>query len=88
MMLNGQPGSMATGRGWLPAGASQASKAALSMRSVGAGQATHSASAITSTKTMRAEQSAAIPASCAGVDEGASGATASPARKAPTKTAR
>jgi hypothetical protein len=95
MMLNGQSGRIATGFGWLPAGASQFEKRVPAADSSSAIQGTairvrtgaSSAATAASTKNRRASALAAMSAMVCGVEEGASGATATPARRAPRNTA-
>jgi hypothetical protein len=89
MMLKGQSGRIATGFGWLPAGASQVEKRVAAVDSSSAIQGTpirsrtgaSSPATAASTKNRRASALAAMSAMVCGVDEGASGATAMPARR-------
>src|SRR5574337_1446387 len=94
MRLNGQSGSIATGSGFAPAGASQCAKASVSSRVSGIASPdvtpapSSAACASPSTNHRRAPASVAIATSCGGVADGASGAAASPARSAPRNTPR
>ena len=91
-MLKGQSGSMATGLARVPGAHSQTAPssgpvpASSSRRTMGqpGGQGTFCAATDSSMKVRRAPASRAMAASCAGVAPVASGATAAPARSAPT----
>ena len=88
-MLNAASGVMATGRGRAPAGASQSSQARPSsaMRGrVGSGGGRRSC-VLASVNSRRAPASRYIEARLSAVAEGASGATATPARSAPMNRA-
>ena len=95
-MLNGIAGRISTGRGVLPAGASQRSNGVPSASSSSAtseGAAPPLASpartgaALASTNSSRASASPTIERKLAGVTDAASGATTTPARSAPRKSA-
>ena len=91
MMLKAQPGSTCTAAGRAPAGASQRWNAAPAAESSSAtrGTAMRSPTCATvcaaeaSRKKSLASASAIMPASSSPVQEGASGATTTPARSAP-----
>ena len=85
-MLNGVPGSMATGCGRLPGGISQASNSAGSSSEV-SGRSMPSADTLASANKRRAPASLSIRWNASGSTPGANGATATPARSAPRKTA-
>ena len=93
MMLNAQPGSISTAGAVAPSGASQASKgwptSEPSRDTFGAATATSPISLATaaSTKKILAPESAIITPRLSAVDEGANGATATPARRAPKNAA-
>src|ERR1700722_16203688 len=93
-MLNVQSGDISVGAGSAPAGASQSlnlsppAPSSSAMRGQDMAIDAKVSRVDSSTKTNLAPQSAIIAARLAGVDEGASGATAIPARRAPRKTAR
>ncbi len=88
MMLNGAPGSIDTGCGFALSGASH-SRIEIGTRRNDAGNFCPSSAAAIGASRNRilAPQSASIVANASGVDDGASGATATPARKAPRKIA-
>ena len=94
MMLKVQSGATSTGLGFAPSGASHRVKASPALLSSSAIRGRFSAIVSNvsrveaSTNTSAASQSAIIAARLADVEDGASGATAIPARNAPRKTAR
>ncbi len=95
-MLKGHSGCSATGAGWLLAGASQASSVSsasrLRSRAMVRGKPpmpacpASNAVAASSAKSSRACASRSIEPNCSDVTDGASGATATPARNAPRNT--
>src|SRR5437868_12564290 len=93
MILKVQSGSIETGRGRVPGGASQAPKGRPQPRSSretrnGASAAGPIADAVVSSMNrIFAPESFTIAAKSCGVDDGASGATATPARNAPRNVA-
>ncbi len=93
MMLNGQSGCTSTGAGVAPAGSSQASKArpgampSSETQREGSARSPSAASAAASTNSSLACASPSIDAKLSGVTDGASGATTTPARRAPRNTA-
>src|SRR5450759_3365218 len=93
MMLNGQSGSMSAGTGFAPAGANHTANESFEpsspMRRAVMRSRTGSSAGVTaaSRNNSVAPASAAMVATLAAVDEGASGATAMPARRPPRKTA-
>src|ERR1700691_2170180 len=93
MMLKVQSGATSTGLGFTPSDASHRPKLSPALSSSAIrGRFKAMVSKVSrveaSTKTSAASQSAIIAARLADVEDGASGATAIPARKAPRKTAR
>jgi hypothetical protein len=90
MMLKGQPGSIATGAGWLPGAASQSSSGwpaaepSRDMHGTDPDPALPTVSAEpASVNSRRAPASTSMRANASGVLPGASGATTTPARSAP-----
>ena len=94
MMLKVQSGAMATGDGFAPTGASQwlrlspARSSSSEIVGQGSSRVSKISRVVASRNSSLAAQSAIIAARLAGVEEGARGATTTPARRAPTKTAR
>jgi hypothetical protein len=88
MMLNGAPGSICTACGFAPSGASQSPiDIGISRNDAGSFCPSSAASIVASRNRIFAPQSASIVTNASGVDDGASGATATPARSAPRKIA-
>jgi hypothetical protein len=91
MMLKGQSGCSSSGAGFVPGGASQSSSGVPLSVAFSATVRTCtpciSGNAAASANSSRACESASIEANCSPVTDGASGATATPARSAPRKTA-
>lgn len=93
-MLNGCPGAMVTGAGRAPTGSSQASNAApaaadpssaMGLAEIRSRTGARCAATPASRNRRGAPQSAIMAASCSGVEEGASGAAATPTRNAARK---
>src|SRR3978361_1177485 len=98
MMLNGASGATSTCAGALPSGSSQSSNArpgatlpddgsSSEMQSRASPEPPSASSAAASAKSQRASASFRTETKLSGVTDGASGATATPARNAPRNTA-
>src|SRR3569623_2954549 len=95
MMVNAQSGRISTGACVAPGAASQSlngraaslSSSAISVARIDARTGAIASPTVLSTNSSRASASSAIVARLSGEEEGASGATATPARNAPRNTA-